>query len=580
MIFGPQFSLIFPSGRQPIMQNESIDRIPSKTTLCRSVSRARLVLFPIAIGLGLSLVISVVRWAQSDEARWFMYALDGMQYYLASAALTLMAMAITGLCLRPSVRTVVLTLTAMLFVAFGLSRLIRLDSFHGNRTPRFVWRWEPTAEERMGSYLANHREPIRTDREIAAGVFEPTADDFPGLMGQHRIAKRAHARLDCDWTVRSPKLLWSHPVGLGWSSFAVVGGAAITMEQRGDRECVVCYDLRSGVELWSHGTLARFQSEHGDGPRSTPTIHSGRVYACGATGIVVCLDLSSGELVWEFDAYGNTDSQAPYFGWSCSPLVVGRQLIVTPGIVTGGSMLSLDCDTGVERWRSGDDATSYASPMHAELCGTSQLLSFNGEGLRSLNEQGEGLWFHPWRTQGESRVNVAQPWVVEEGDMERPAEVLISSGYDMGTSLLRIARDEQGGKFEQGWTVETVWTSKALKSKLSNFVVHGEHVYGLDNGLLTCIRLSDGERVWKRGRYGHGQVLLVDDKLLIQVESGEIAIVAAQPDAHRELARWPTLTEKTWNHPALAGNILVVRNDREAAAFEMPTTSDASLVGW
>ncbi len=106
---------------------------------------------------------------------------------------------------------------------------------------------------------------------------------------------------------------------------------------------------------------------------------------------------------------------------------------------------------------------------------------------------------------------------------------------------------------------------------MSNFVVHNDHIYGLDNGILTCLDLRDGQRLWKRGRYGHGQMLVVGDKLLIQAESGEVVLVAATPDAHHELAKFSALSSKTWNNLALAGNILVVRNDREAAAFELPT---------
>ena len=105
---------------------------------------------------------------------------------------------------------------------------------------------------------------------------------------------------------------------------------------------------------------------------------------------------------------------------------------------------------------------------------------------------------------------------------------------------------------------------------MSNFVVFEEHLYGLDNGILTCIDLVDGQRRWKRGRYGHGQMLLVGDKLLIQAESGEVVLVAATSDEHRELGKFNALFSKTWNNLALAGNVLVVRNDREAAAFELP----------
>jgi outer membrane protein assembly factor BamB len=253
---------------------------------------------------------------------------------------------------------------------------------------------------------------------------------------------------------------------------------------------------------------------------------------------------------------------------SGSPLVLDDQVVVTPGADQGASAISYSLETGNEFWRSGDDRAAYSSPIQSHICGERQVLSFNGAGLGCYATDGTPRWLHPWLTQGESqRVNVAQP-VVLPADPTRMADstrVLISSGYDNGTALLEIQRTASE------FNVAVVWHSKNLKSKMSNFVVHGQHIYGLDNGILTCLDLNDGQRKWKRGRYGHGQMLLVGDKLLIQAESGEIVLVAASPEEHRELAKFNALSSKTWNNLALAGNTLVVRNDREAAAFELPT---------
>jgi outer membrane protein assembly factor BamB len=515
----------------------------------------------------LSGLVMILQWMQTDAARWFFIGLDGMQTYLIVGASAFVVVGLTVFAVRPTWRTMALVSAGCMALMVGISKVVRLESFNGNRTPRFVWRWEPSAEEKVQRYWISHREPARVDRAmIPSDRFAPTGRDFPGFMGPDRNAQLVGLRLAKYWQKRPPRLLWRHPVGLGWSSFAVVGKIAIHMEQRGDQECIVCYDLRSGEELWAHGELARFRNEHGDGPRSTPLIHADRVYACGATGWVTCIDVSSGELVWKRNLFEGSETKEPYFGWTCSPLISAGALIVTPGIAEGGSMMALDLETGKERWRAGKDPTSYASPIAATLCGDLQYLSFNGEGLRSFASNGEDLWFHPWLTQGDSRVNVAQPVVVRRGDSHtgEKAQVLISSGYEMGTTLLNISH--QSGR----WEVEPAWTSKHLKSKLSNFVLYREHIYGLDNGLLTCLRLSDGERTWKKGRYGHGQMLLVDGNLMIQCESGEIALVEATPEEYRELARFEALSDKTWNHPTLAGNVLLVRNDHEAAAYELP----------
>lgn len=288
----------------------------------------------------------------------------------------------------------------------------------------------------------------------------------------------------------------------------------------------------------------------------------------GATGKLTCLELTTGKLIWKRGTLPNPEQQNLLWGMSGSPLVIGDQVIVTPGAGEGSSAISYSLETGDEVWRAGDDRAAYSSPTHSQICGELQLLSFNGAGLQSYAMDGTPRWLHPWLTQGESqRVNVAQPVVLPavSTDAADATRVLISSGYDNGTALLEIKRD--GNEFK----VVELWLSKNLKSKMSNFVVYGQHIYGLDNGILTCLELNDGQRRWKRGRYGHGQMLLVGDKLLIQAESGEVVLVAATPEGHHELGKYNALFSKTWNNLALAGNVLVVRNDREAAAFELPT---------
>jgi len=527
----------------------------------------RTIAIPVLVGTLLSLILILVQWCQTDQARWFYIGLDGMQAYLAYAGVTAILFSFWILLYRPRVRTISVIIGVGFAALAGLSMSVRIESFRGDRTPRFVWKWTPKAEDQAKRYFVSHSNRGTSLPRIAPERFAPTGNDFPGFMGPDRNAHVIGRSVSVVWEKRPPRVIWRHPIGLGWAGFAIQGGIIITMEQREEQECTVCYDLFSGNELWMHAEQLRFRNEHGDGPRTTPLIHGDRVYSCGGTGMVTCLELATGNLVWKADLLVDAGCVPPYFGWSCSPLASGSELVVTPGIQPGGTIVALDLETGSERWRGGDDSTSYASPLAATLCGEMQFLSFNGEGLRAFAIGGRGLWFQPWLTQGESRVNVAQPVIVDRGgksEGER-ARVLISSGYEMGTALLEISKETDD------WRVEILWKSRHLKSKFSNFVVFRDHIYGLDNGLLTCLRLSDGVRTWKKGRYGHGQLLLVDHRILIQCESGEVALVETNPDEHIELARFRALEDKTWNHPSLAGNILVVRNDREAAAFELQT---------
>ena len=516
-----------------------------------------LLAMPIAVGLVLGFIVTVIRSLAAVDSRSIYLGLDGMRFPLAMIGFTLLGSVIAVVWLRPRFKTIALAATVIIATGFGLYRTVRIDSFYGNMIPRLVWRWAPTAEQEIETYLTSSSSKKKA-RE-ANELFVATARDFPGFLGPQRDATVRGVELASNWDQQPPKLLWRHPVGLGWSSFAVVGGAAINLEQRGASECIVCYRVSTGEEIWCHSEPVRFEDEHGDGPRSTPTIHEGRVLAMGANGTLTCLELETGSLLWKRETLANPEKQNLLWGMSGSPLVYDGQVFVTPGAGEGASAISYALATGNEVWRSGDDRAGYSSPIEVTICGERQLLSFNGAGLRSYAIDGTELWLHPWLTQGESqRVNVAQPVVLPNN------RVLISSGYDNGTALLEIKRtgDE--------YSVEVVWLSKQLKSKMSNFIVHDKFIYGLDNGILTCVDLVDGQRKWKRGRYGHGQMLLVGDKLLVQAESGELVLVAATPDQHQELAKFHALTSKTWNNLALAGNIVIVRNDREAAAFELP----------
>jgi outer membrane protein assembly factor BamB len=528
-----------------------------------------LLAMPMGVGLALGVVVSIIRSLQEVDARSIYLGLDGMRFPLAMTAVGVSAGALSIVWFRPRIKTMAVLASLFAFAVYGAYRTVRIDSFYGNMIPRMTWRWTPTAEQEIATYLTATSKSSRKPEAISD--FSAAGTDFPGFLGAHRDATVRGVDLRTDWDIQPPKVLWRHPVGLGWSSFAIVGGVAINLEQRGGLECVVCYRLLTGEELWCHSEPVRFEDEHGDGPRSTPAIHTGRVLSMGANGTLTCLELETGNLIWKRDTLPDPKKQNLLWGMSGSPLVYDGQVLVTPGAGEDASAISYSLATGNEVWRSGEDKAGYSSPVEARLCGERQLLSFNGAGLRSYAIDGTPLWLHPWLTQGESqRVNVAQPVVLPaNSDAQVHAQrVLISSGYDNGTALLEITRRANE------YSVEVVWLSKHLKSKMSNFIVYGQHIYGLDNGILTCIDLLDGERRWKRGRYGHGQMLLVGDKLLIQAESGEVALVAASPESHQEFGRFNALSSKTWNNLALAGNVLVVRNDREAAAFELPAENE------
>ncbi len=391
--------------------------------------------------------------------------------------------------------------------------------------------------------------PVPADASISAG-------EYPQFLGAQRDGSVTGVRLADDWAARPPRLVWRHRIGAGWSGFAVARGLAVTQEQRGAREMVVAYNLADGTPKWSHGDEAHYESTiAGEGPRATPTISDGRVFTLGSTGLLNCLDLETGKAIWRRDIAADNKSPQPDWGRSSSPLVVDDLIVISAGGATGRSLVAYRRDTGEPAWHAGDDSASYSSPVLATLAGVRQIVVLNQASVAGHDPAtGRVLWNHPWPR---SAPTVAIPLVLPE------SRVLLSAGYGVGSRLLQISQDGDALK------ESLVWESTRLKAKFTNPVHSDGFVYGLDDGVLVCLDPSSGERRWKGGRYGHGQTVLVGNRLLVQTEDGDIVLVDASPDAHRELARFTAFSQKTWNPPALAGRFLVIRTDTEAACYEL-----------
>ena len=439
---------------------------------------------------------------------------------------------------------------------------VRIDGFMGDGRPILAWRWTQTAERKW----TNGRQHEYTGNAIAtANLATTTAFDYPTFRGIDRTGCVQAVTLARTWTER-PRELWRQSVGLGWSSFAVVGNYCVTQEQRGEFETVVCYELRTGREIWIHSDFACFDEvTGGKGPRATPTIHRGRVFALGATGILNCLDGKNGRRVWSTNILTDNDAENALFGMSGSPLVVNGLVVVSPG-GKYGSLAAYDEQTGSRVWVGGHAGASYSSPQYADFVERPQILIFNAEGLFG-HDAGSGrvLWSFPWVSNPAEKNNVCQPVAIPSG-AKRPPQVLISSGYGNGCALLDIT--QRGESFH----VRERWRNRNLKAKFSSVVRRGQYVFGLDERILVCIDLLTGNRCWKGGRYGYGQLVLADDLLIVQSETGEIVLVEASSTRHHELGRFAALDDRTWNHPVVSGDILLVRNDREAACYRLPAS--------
>ena len=405
-----------------------------------------------------------------------------------------------------------------------------------------------------------------------------TPDDFPGFLGPDRSAEVGSARPGRDWRARAPEVVWRHPIGEGWSAFAVVNGYAVTMEQRGEDQAVTAYDARTGDLIWAHAIPGRFSHPLGGvGPRSTPTIDEGRVYALGAQGRLVCLDGATGGAIWEVDLlaeYGVTPEQEfqnIQYGRSNSALIVRDMVIVPAGGNKGGRIASLaafDKRTGAKIWEAGERQISFASPRLATLAGVEQILIVNEDTVSGHDPAtGRILWEHPWWGVTSAQASVSQAVPVP------PDRVFVSKGYGGGAALIRLAPRDDGGL-----DAREVWKSpRVMRTKFTNVVIRNGHVYGLSDGTLECVRLETGERVWKQGRYEHGQILGAGNLLLVLSESGEVVLIEPTPgEPNKVLGRFQAVEGLTWNNLALYGDLLLVRNGREAAAWRLPLAGPPS----
>jgi outer membrane protein assembly factor BamB len=454
---------------------------------------------------------------------------------------------------------------SMVFGVMAIAGIFRIRGVDGDLVPILEPRWKAKPTFASPSQSESERQILSTN-SIAIDAVKINStnseSDFPQFYGPHRNATLEYPILKTNWVTDPPRILWQHSVGAGWGGFAVKDGLAITQEQRGNDEVVACYDALRGKNIWLHSDAARYATTiAGEGPRATPTIVGERLYTFGGTGILNCLELGTGKLLWRADTAIENEAKVPDWGFTSSPLAIDGKVIVSVG-GKDGSLVAYEAETGKRAWAEGTGGPDYSSPMAVEISGSLQILNFNGHGVSGHALDGAVLWNHKWPG---GHPHVTAPISISSN------QLLISSGYGTGSELIRVERDS-----EKKWGVTREWKSMSLKSKFAPIFVKDDYIYGLDDGIFTCLELKSGERKWKDGRYGHGQGLLVSGIILLTSEKGEVILIQPDPEKLVELARLQVFTDKTWNPPALAGEYLLMRNDKEAACVQLATLRPAT----
>lgn len=534
---------------------------------------------PLLIGL-----LIMVWWLLASRARWY--------ERLAGVAGVALAVAAEQLVAHPSMRgpllmvmTIPMTIAGfaiglmiwgrqlsarrtwwalgLALVGAMVSAVVKTDGAWGDFAFGFQWRWSQTAEERMLSQRAAEKDVATTPSESSgAGATLDVAPflqpEWPGFRGPRRDGAQRGLVFSSDWSANPPKELWRIPVGPAWSSFAVAGDYLVTQEQRGPNEAVVCYDARTGQQVWEWSQASRFfEALGGLGPRATPTIADGAIYALGAEGGLVKLDAATGALVWKADLRQQASVDPPMWGFSSSPWVGEGVVIVHAGGSGEKGILAFRVDDGGLAWSAAAGKHSYSSVQRVTIGDRSYLTLLSNEGAQFWDPAtGASVYRYEWSHGG---YRALQPQIVEQD------RLLIPTGMGTGTRLVQLTVSGEG------LTGEEIWTSRDMKPDFNDLVVYDGHAYGFDNSIFACIDLQDGKRKWKGGRYEKGQALLLADSGLIIVtsERGELVLLRATPTGHEELAKLPALQGKTWNHPVVVGNRLVIRNAEEAVCYQL-----------
>jgi len=475
-------------------------------------------------------------------------------FVLAIPAMSLTLVAAAVLSRRFSSGRRPAVLAAAIVITCGVFALLRTGGATGDFKQDFHFRWSKTPEERL---LAQGDESVASPSAPSTTV---NTGEWPGFRGPQRDGAVRGVHLKTDWSTSPPVELWRRPIGPGWSSFSVHTGRLYTQEQRGNDEIIACHDVSTGKPVWRHSDPARFyESIGGPGPRATPTLSNGRVYALGATGIMNVLDDQTGAVVWSRNAVSDTGAKIPGWGIAGSPLIVNDMVVVA----VSGSLVAYDLATGKPRWFGPKGSDSYSSPQLLTINGVEQIVLMSSTGATSVAlADGKELWNHSWP----SDTRVMQPAVAGDG------QLVISVGDGMGGNGTRLIAVKHGQNGTEGWTTEEKWTSEDFVPNFTDFVVHKGHAFGFDWGTLACIDLNNGKKKWRAPQHGYGQIVLLPDQdLLLELsEKGELVLIKASPDQFSELARFRVLEGKTWNHPVLVGDVVLVRNDHEMAAFRVP----------
>ncbi len=444
------------------------------------------------------------------------------------------------------------------FYALGMRVVCELKSEGASLDPIIASSGEPEESTSSTNVAGSDHQPMPASGE-----------DWPRWRGPRGDGTWRGPKLPAKWPEDGLRRAWRRELGGGYGGIAVSDGRVFVMDRQlePDVERILCFDAVSGQSVWTHSYPVSYSGvSYDNGPRSTPTVFDGRVYALGALGNLFCLKVLDGEVVWSRDLVADFHARVPMWGLSASPLVYEDTVIVHPGAEPDGCYIAFDRDDGEQRWRSLSDAAGYATPIIIRHIESDQLVGWTPANVCGIDPRtGELLWNVPFQVNYGTAI--ADP-IFQEG------LILVSSYYD-GSKAIRLG-DEPG-------EAEVVWHDRRdLRGLMAQPLYRDGHGYLLDKRHgLTCFELATGKRVWDddnrmtpKGRNPQATMVWLgdEDRAIVLNSDGDLILSRLNPGGYQEQSR-VNIIGRTWAHPAYAGNCVYARSDTEIVCVLLPATA-------
>jgi outer membrane protein assembly factor BamB len=429
----------------------------------------------------------------------------------------------------------------------------------------------------------------QADAATASRGLRTLGDDWAQFLGPTRNGKSKETGLLAAWGPGGPSIVWQVELGTSYSAPSISQGRLFHFDRHGNQARLTCRNSETGREIWrcEHPTRYEDMLGYNNGPRCTPLVDGDRVYTLSAEGILQCVRVEDGAVVWRMDTNTEFHVVPNFFGVGSSPLMVGDVLVVnvggstedgpqeiTQGPLTGNGtgVVGFDKLTGKVLWRATNDLASYASPVAAEIDGKQVCFVFAREGLIALEPTQGHVWFEfPWRARKLESVNASSPVVVGN-------EVFISESYGPGSALLRI----RGEAYEIVWSDRAKMHDKSMELHWNTPIEHEGYLYGSSGqhggaAELRCVDWKTGKVQWRHVDSGRASLIYADGMLYCLAEDGNLRLLRANPEKYEEISQVtyqresgrPLLSRPAWAAPVLSHGFLYIRGEHQLLCLDV-----------